>query len=104
LKTNDITTEPALLPSPEAKFLDEIQTTLLRVFLHSIQTSTALPLDFYFFKLTQPLTVFTVQLQYTVKEKGGKTERKPFPLPYGFRNPNRNLKSGNSQDYAQKSQ
>ncbi len=40
-------------------------------------TSTALPRDFYFFKLTQPLTVSTVQLQ----EKGGKIERKPYPLP-----------------------
>jgi hypothetical protein len=25
-----------------------------------------------------------------VKEKGGKPERKPYPLPYGFRNPYRN--------------
>jgi hypothetical protein len=33
-------------------------------------------MDFYFFKLTQPLTVFTVQLLYTVKEKEGK----PYPL------------------------
>jgi hypothetical protein len=34
-------------------------------------TSTALPWDFYFFKLTQPLTV-------SVKEKGGKPNRKPW--------------------------
>ncbi len=53
-------------------------------------TSTDLPLDFYFFKLTQPLTVSKVC--YCVKEKGG----------YGLRNPYRNLKSENSQDYAQK--
>jgi hypothetical protein len=46
----------------------------------------------------QPLTVFTVHLLYTVNEKGGK----PYRLPYGLRNPNRNLKSENSQDYAQK--
>jgi hypothetical protein len=39
---------------------------------------------------------------YTVKEKGGKPDRKPYPLPYGLRNPNRNLKSENFQDYAQK--
>ncbi len=48
---------------------------------------------FYFFKLTQPLT----------KEKG-KPDRKPYPHPYGFRNPYRILKSENSQDYAQKPQ
>jgi hypothetical protein len=42
-------------------------------------------------------------LLYTVKEKGGTPDRKPrkpYPLPYGLRN--RNLKSENSQDYAQK--
>ena len=54
-------------------------------------------LDFYFLKLTQPLTV-------SVREKGEKHERKPYPLPYGLRNPYRNLKSENSQDYAQKPQ
>jgi hypothetical protein len=31
-------------------------------------------------------------------------DRKPFPLPYGLRNPYRNLKSENSQDYPQKPQ
>jgi hypothetical protein len=44
-----------------------------------------LPRDFYFFKLTQPLTVF-------VKEKGGKPDKKPYPLPYGLRNSYRNIK------------
>jgi hypothetical protein len=39
---------------------------------------------------------------YTVKEKGGKANRKPYPLPYGLRSPYRNLKSDNSQDYALK--
>jgi hypothetical protein len=38
----------------------------------------------------------------TVKEKGGKPDRKPHPLPYGLRNPYGNLKSENSQDYAEK--
>jgi hypothetical protein len=64
---------------PEAKFLDEIQTKVLRVFT---VTSTA----FYFFKLMQTLTVSTVQLLYTVSVKGGKPDRKPYPLPYGYRN------------------
>jgi hypothetical protein len=30
---------------------------------------------------------------YTVKERGGKPDRKPPPLPYGIRNPNRNLRT-----------
>jgi hypothetical protein len=46
------------------------------------------------------LNVIVIRL----KEKGGKSDRKPYPLPYGLRNPNRNLKSENSQDYAQKPQ
>jgi hypothetical protein len=52
----------------------------------------------------QPFTVFTVQLLYTVKDKGRKPDRKPYPLPYGLRNPYRNLMPENSQDYAQKPQ
>jgi hypothetical protein len=39
---------------------------------------------------------------YIVKEKGRKPDGKPHPLTYGLRNPYRNLKSENSQDYAQK--
>jgi hypothetical protein len=72
----------------EAQFLDEIQTNVLRAFLlaiHSHLTSTSLSWDLYFFKLTQPLPVSTVQLLYTVKEKGGKPDRKPHPLPYGLK-------------------
>ncbi len=60
---------------------------------------------FFLSKVSQPLTVFTVQLLYTVKEKGGKPDRKPFPPPtLWVKNPYRNLKSENSQDYAQKTQ
>ncbi len=36
-----------------------------------------------------------------VKETEGKPDRKPYSLPHGLRNPYRNLKSENSQDYAQ---
>ncbi len=43
-------------------------------------------------------------LQYTVKEKGGKPDRKPYPLSFGIRNPHINIKSENSQDYTQKPQ
>jgi hypothetical protein len=45
----------------------------------------------YFFKLIQPLTV-------SVYDKGGKPDIKPYPIPFGLRNPYRNLKSENSQD------
>jgi hypothetical protein len=38
----------------------------------------------------QPLPVSTIQLQYAIKEKGGKPDRKPYALPYGLRNPYRN--------------
>ncbi len=48
----------------------------------------------------QLFTVSTVQLLHTVKDKGGKADRKPYPLPYGLRNLHRNLKPKNSQDYA----
>ncbi len=48
-------------------------------------TTTALPWDSYFFILTQPLTVSTVQLLYTVKEKGGKPDRKQYPLTLWFK-------------------
>jgi hypothetical protein len=41
---------------------------------------------------------------YIIKKKRGKPDRKPYPLPCGLRNPYRNLKSENSQDYAQKHQ
>ncbi len=57
-----------------------------------------------FFQTHATSSVSTVQLLYAVKEKGGKPDRKPYSLPYGLRNPYRNLKSENSQDYAQKPQ
>jgi len=34
----------------------------------------------YFFKLTPPLTISTLHLLYTVREKGGKPDGKPYPL------------------------
>jgi hypothetical protein len=47
--------------------------------------------------LEEALACFTVVLYgfnhvNTVKKKGGKPDRKPYPLPYGLR-PYRNLKS-----------
>ena len=68
-------------------------------------TSTAFRWYVFFFKLTQPLTVSNSASLYTAQEKGGKPDRKAHPFPYGgLRNPYRNLKSENSQDYAQKPQ
>jgi hypothetical protein len=66
----------------EAEISAEIHTKVLRVSpLLFIVTSTDLPWDFYFFKLTQPLTVSTVHLLYILKEKWGKPDRKIIP-PY----------------------
>jgi hypothetical protein len=80
----------------EAELLDKIQTKVLREFssLLFTVTSTALPWDFYFFKRTQPLTV-------SVKKKGGKPDRRPYPLTYELRSLFRNLKFEieNSQDF-----
>jgi hypothetical protein len=61
-------------------------TKFSRVFLlaiHSQLYSFALRVLF----LQKPLTVSSVQLQYTVKEKEGKPDIKPYPLSYGLRNP-----------------
>jgi hypothetical protein len=56
-------------------------------------------LEIYISSNSRNLFQFPVQLLYTVKEKGGKPDGKPYPLPYGIINPYRNLKSENSQDY-----
>jgi hypothetical protein len=46
-----------------------------------------------------------LEFSYTVQEKGGKPDRKPYPLPCGLKSPYRNLKSENSKKkYAQKPQ
>jgi hypothetical protein len=71
----------------------EIHTQVLIVFLLVVHS-----LEIYISSNSHNL--FTV----SVLEKGGKPERKPYPLPYGVRIPYRDLKSDNSQDYAQKPQ
>jgi hypothetical protein len=81
--------------------LDEIQTNVLRVFHLAIQSPLQFCLKIYISSNSRNLLQF---LEYTVKEKGGKPDRKSCPLPYGLRNPYRSLKSENSQDYAQKPQ
>jgi hypothetical protein len=86
----------------ETEFLDEPKRQISQAFSSFLftVTSKALPWDFYFFKLTQPLTVSRVQLLYSVK-KGGrrKTWQKPYPLLYGLRNPYRILKSQDSSSF-----
>jgi hypothetical protein len=58
----------------------------------------------FLFLQTHAISYSLYSLLYNVKEKGGKPDRKPYPLSYGLRNPYRNLKPESSQDYAQKSQ
>ncbi len=90
------------LYTPEAAFFDEIQTKVLRVFLLVIHSHLySFAWDFYFFKLMQPHTIFYSSV--TVHFKGERRKSwKPYSLPYGLRNSYRNLKSENTQDYAQK--
>ncbi len=96
--------------------MDEIQTKVFRGFLLSIHSHLhSFALIFQFFSNSRNLLcispsshnllhISTVQLLYTVKENGGKPRENHMPLPYGLRNPYRNLKSENSQGYAQKPQ
>jgi hypothetical protein len=75
-----------------------METKVLRVFLlaiHSHHYSFALRFLF----LQTPATSYSFY-----SSAGGKPDRKPYPLPFGLRNPYKNLKSENSQDYAQKPQ
>ncbi len=56
-----------------------------------------------FFELLQPLAVSSSVTVHCRGERK-KNYKKPCPIPYGLRYPYRNLKSENSQDYAQKPQ
>jgi hypothetical protein len=90
--------------NPETEFLDEIQTKVLKVFplaIHSHLYNFALRFLFLQTHATSYIflqTYTTSFCKYTVKEKGGKPERKPYPQPYVSR------KSEISQDYVQKPQ
>jgi hypothetical protein len=67
---------------PEAEFLDEIHTKPLKVFLlaiHSHRCSFALRLPFLQTHATS--YSFCSVFPYTVKETGGKPDRKPHPFP-----------------------
>ncbi len=66
----------------EAEFLDEIQTKVLRVFLLAIQSHLySFALRFIFFQ-KYARNLFNSAFLYTVKEKEGKPDRKPYPIPY----------------------
>jgi hypothetical protein len=81
----------------EAKFLDEVQTIVLRVFFLAIHSPLySVSLRFLFLQ--------TIKSPYTLKEKGVKPDKKSYHLPYVLRNLYRNLKSDNSQEYAQEPQ
>ena len=78
------------------------RTKALRVFLLAIHSHLySFALRFLFLQIHTTSYCFYSSLLYTVKEKGGKPDKKPYPPPYGSRNLYRNLKS-NSNDYAQK--
>ncbi len=64
-------------PNPY-KSLKSLRKSLIHNHLYSF------PWDLYFFKLTQPLTVSTVQLLYTEKDKGGKPDRNHIQFPLEF--------------------
>jgi hypothetical protein len=91
---------PTEVETPEAEFLYEIQTKVLRVLrvfllvIHSHLDSFAL--RFLFLQ--------THATSYSFCKAVGKPDRKQYPLPYGLSNPYRNQKSENSQDYTQKPQ
>ncbi len=80
------------------RILGRIQTKAWRVFLLIIQSHLfRFALKYLFLQTHATFCSFCSALLYTVK-KGGKHDRKPHPVPYGLIN----LKSENSQDYAQK--
>jgi hypothetical protein len=61
--------------------LDEIQTNVLRVFLLAVQSHFhSLALRFLFLQTHATSYSFCSKLLYTIKEKGGKPDRKPHPF------------------------
>jgi hypothetical protein len=68
----------------EAEFLDIIQTKVLTVFLLAIQSHLhSFALRFLFLQSHSTSYSFCNVLLYTVKEKGGKSDRKPHPFKEG---------------------
>ncbi len=99
---------------PEAEFSDKIQTNVLRIFLlaiHSHLYSFVIRFIFlqthatcYLFLQTHPIS-YSFYSSVTVHCEGERRKTwYPLRYRYGVRNPFSSLKSGNSQDYAQKPQ
>ncbi len=87
---------------PEAEFLDESHTKVLRVFLLAVQSHLySFALRFIFLQTHATSYSFYCALVYTVKEKGGKPNRIPHSFSYCLGTSLRSLKSEN---YAQKPQ
>jgi hypothetical protein len=85
---------------PVAEFLDEIQTEVSKRFPPCYsQPPLQLCLEISVSSNSRNLLLSTVLVTvYTVSEKGGKPDRKPYYLPYGLRNSYRKLKSENFQE------
>jgi hypothetical protein len=68
----------------EAEFLDKIQTKVLRVALLAIHRHLYSFALRYLFIQTHAISYsfYSAVILYTVKEKGGKPDRKPYALPY----------------------
>ncbi len=74
--------------SAEAEFLDKIHTKVLRVFLlaiHSLHLYSGVAMRFLFLRTPATPYSFSSALLYTVKEKGGKPDRKTTPPSLGFK-------------------
>ncbi len=85
---------PSQLERSKSEFLDEIEKKGLRVFflvIHSHLNSFAL--RFLFLRTYAISYSFYSSLTVNYKGERRKPDRKPYPLPYGLRNPYRNLKS-----------
>jgi hypothetical protein len=71
----------------EAEFLDELQTKVFRVFLLAIHSHFYnFALRFIFLQTHATSYSFDSSATFHFKEKGGKADRKPYPLPNGLRN------------------
>jgi hypothetical protein len=79
--------------STQAEFFDENPDKSLESFTPCYSQSC---LEIYISSSSRNLLQL-FELLYTVKKKGGKPDRKPYPLLYGLKNPHINLKSANSQ-------
>ncbi len=74
-----------LVGSSEAEFLDEIQTKILRVFILAIRRHLySFDLKFLCLQTHATSYSFLSVLLYTVKEKGGKPDRKQHPPSLWF--------------------